>query len=72
MFFYILHLYVIRILYLICVTVFGANQGKYFGFSGVEALWILSIVFSIVCYFPTAWFSRLKRRRRDIAWLKYL
>jgi len=22
-------------------------------------------------YIPTAWFSRLKKRRRDIAWLKY-
>ena len=72
MFFYILHLYVIRILYLICFTVFGANQGKYFGLSGVAALWALSIAFSIACYFPTAWFSRLKQRRRDIVWLKYL
>jgi hypothetical protein len=23
-------------------------------------------------YLPTAWYSRLKARRRDIAWLKYL
>ena len=23
-------------------------------------------------YFPTAWYSRLKARRRDITWLKYL
>ncbi|MEP3453034.1 MAG: heparan-alpha-glucosaminide N-acetyltransferase domain-containing protein [Parasphingorhabdus sp.] len=71
MFFYILHLYVIRLLYLLALVTLGANQGKYFGFSSVEALWALSAVLIVVLYFPTAWFSRLKRRRRDIRWLKY-
>lgn len=71
MFFYILHLCVIRLLYLPALAVFGPNQGKYFGFSGVEWLWALSAVLTIFLYFPTAWFSRQKRRRRDIGWLKY-
>lgn len=71
MFFYIFHLYVLKLIYIGCLAAFGANQGKYYGFDSVGPLWIVFVVFAIAFYFPTAWFSRLKRRRRDIAWLKY-
>jgi uncharacterized membrane protein len=72
MFFYILHLYILKIGYLICLAIFGANHGRYFGVDTVTSLWLIFAVTAFVFYFPTAWFSRLKRRRRDITWLKYL
>jgi hypothetical protein len=36
--------------------------------------WVLAwyVALIIPLYIPTAWFSRFKAARRDIAWLKYL
>ena len=72
MFFYLLHLYVLKILYVVCVALFGLNQGKYFGFEGIGAIWLVALVLPIALYWPVQWFAELKARRRDIAWLKYL
>ncbi|HCL76275.1 DUF1624 domain-containing protein [Stutzerimonas nitrititolerans] len=72
MFFYLLHLYVLKLLYLLAVSVWGLNQGQHFGFDSVPALWLCSLVLIVVLYPPVRWFARLKARRRDIAWLKYL
>ncbi|GGM13100.1 hypothetical protein GCM10009425_25100 [Pseudomonas asuensis] len=71
MFFYILHLYVLGVLYRITVALFGLNQGTYFGFDRVWALWISAVVLAFALYWPVRWFAGLKARRRDIAWLKY-
>ncbi len=71
MFFYILHLYVLKALYRLTVAILGPNQGDYFGFSSVGPLWLVTLALAIVLYFPTAWFARLKRRRPDITALKY-
>jgi uncharacterized membrane protein len=30
------------------------------------------VVLCVVMYFPTRWFAKLKQRRKDIWWLKYL
>ncbi|WP_095050040.1 DUF1624 domain-containing protein [Pseudomonas sp. Irchel s3h9] len=72
MFFYLLHLYALKVLYLIGVALFGLNQGSYFGFSSVAAIWLAAALLSIALYPAVRWFSELKARRRDIAWLKYL
>ncbi|KQQ56173.1 hypothetical protein ASF84_12840 [Pseudomonas sp. Leaf127] len=72
MFFYLLHLYVLKFLYLIAVAVWGLNQGKYFGFDSVGAVWLCSAVLAVVLFPAVRWFAALKGRRRDIAWLKYL
>ncbi|MDP2561922.1 DUF1624 domain-containing protein [Psychrobium sp. 1_MG-2023] len=71
MFFYITHLYMIGISYLVFVISFGKTQGKYFGFDHLGYLWLMFIVLIIPLYFMTRWFGRLKQRRRDIRWLKY-
>ena len=71
MFFYILHLYVLGVLYRIAVALFGLKQGMYFGFDHVWALWISAIVLAFALYWPVRWFAHLKARRRDITWLKY-
>jgi len=72
MFFYLLHLYVLKVLYVACVALFGLNQGKYFGFEGIGAIWLVALVLPLALYRPARWFAELKARRRDIAWLKYL
>ncbi len=72
MFFYLLHLYTLKVLYLIGVALFGLNQGSYFGFSSVVAIWLAAVILAIGLFPAVRWFSALKARRRDIAWLKYL
>ena len=72
MFFYLLHLYALKVLYLIGVALFGLNQGTYFGFSSVTAVWLAAMVLAVTLFPAVRWFSALKARRRDIAWLKYL
>ncbi|WP_421683470.1 DUF1624 domain-containing protein [Stutzerimonas urumqiensis] len=71
MFFYLLHLYVLKVLYIASLAAFGANHGEYFGFDSVLAVWIGAAVLAIALYLPVRAFARLKARRRDIAWLKY-
>ncbi|HKS13593.1 MAG TPA: DUF1624 domain-containing protein [Pseudomonas sp.] len=71
MFFYLLHLYVLKLLYLASVALFGLNQGDYFGFDGIGAVWLVAALLSVSLYLPVRGFARLKARRRDITWLKY-
>ncbi len=72
MFFYLLHLYVLKALYLIAFAVWGANQGKYYGFDHLSGIWLWWLLLVVPLYIPVRWFARLKQRRRDIWWLKYL
>lgn len=72
MFFYLLHLYVLKILYVACVALFGLNRGNYFGFESIEAVWLVALLLPLALYLPVRWFAGLKARRRDLAWLKYL
>ena len=71
MFFYLLHLYVLKILYVACVALFGLNHGNYFGFDGMGAIWLVALLLPLALYPPVHWFAGLKARRRDLAWLKY-
>ena len=71
MFFYLLHLYVLKLLYLAGVALFGLNQGAYLGFDGIGAVWLVAVLLALALYLPVRGFARLKARRRDIAWLKY-
>jgi uncharacterized membrane protein len=72
MFFYLLHLYVLKILYITCVALFGLNHGNYFGFDGMGAIWLVALLLPLALYAPVHWFAGLKARRRDLVWLKYL
>jgi uncharacterized membrane protein len=71
MFFYLLHLYVLKLLYLGAVSIWGNTQGQYFGFTTVLGLWGCAAVLTVVLFPAVRWFAVLKARRRDIAWLKY-
>lgn len=70
MFFYILHLYVLLVMYAILVSVFGTNMGAYFGFSQMWHIWLTTIILAVVLYWPTKAFGRYKRTS-DQAWTKY-
>jgi hypothetical protein len=71
MFFYVFHLTVLRILYHSAFAIWGPVHGAYYGVNnyGWVLVWYAAMI--IPLYIPTAWFSRLKRRRRDLAWLRY-
>ena len=71
MFFYLFHLTVLRILYHSALAIWGPNNGPTYMFDNYNwiLLWFVAMIYPL--YLPTAWYSRLKRRRRDIAWLKY-
>lgn len=71
MFFYILHLTVLRILYHSALAIWGPNNGQAYMFDNYHwvLLWYAAMI--VPLYIPTVWYARLKRRRRDITWLKY-
>ncbi|MBV7569373.1 DUF1624 domain-containing protein [Pseudomonas sp. PDM27] len=71
MFFYLLHLYALKMLYLTHVALFGLNQGNYFGFDSMWMVWLTAALLATTLYLPVRWFAALKARRRDIGWLKY-
>lgn len=72
MFFYILHLYVLKLIYNIALYLYGPVKGTVFGVDNLSTVWLWVAILIPVLYFPTRWFARLKQRRRDIWWLKYL
>ncbi|QNE32385.1 DUF1624 domain-containing protein [Sphingomonas sp. NBWT7] len=71
MFFYFLHLTVLRLLYHGALALFGPNDGTLFVVDdyGTVLLWYAALI--VPLYLPTAWFARLKQRRRDIGWLRF-
>ncbi|QDK99259.1 DUF1624 domain-containing protein [Acinetobacter tandoii] len=72
MFFYIVHLMLLKLLYLCAVAVWGQNHGNYFGVNQVASLWWIAIALSIVLYPLMYWFSKFKHQNKQIALLKYL
>jgi len=71
MFFYLLHLSVLRVLYHSAYAIWGPTQGSVFGVENYGWVLVWYVALLIPLYLPTAWFSRFKAARRDIAWLKY-
>lgn len=71
MFYYIVHLYVLKGFYLVCVAMFGLNHGKYFGVDHVYSLWLIAILMCIGLYPAVAWFSKYKHQNKHIKILKY-
>ncbi|HQS68255.1 MAG: hypothetical protein B7Y36_15410 [Novosphingobium sp. 28-62-57] len=71
MFFYLLHLTVLRILYHSALAIFGPNNGTTYMFDSYNWVLVWFVGMIIPLYYPTVWYARLKRRRRDITWLKY-
>lgn len=72
MFFYLFHLYLLRVLYLTARAIWGTNHGDVFGVDSLSWVWAWYLGLIVPLYFPTRWFSNLKKRRKDNWWLKYL
>ncbi len=66
MFFYILHLYALQLLHAV-LSVFGVAR-----FEAVWPVWTLALLLCVALFPAVAAFARLKARRHDLAWLKYL
>lgn len=71
MFFYLLHLTVLRILYHSALAIWGPNNGTAYMFDSYNWVLVWYVAMIVPLYLPTVWYARLKRRRRDITWLKY-
>jgi len=71
LFFYMLHLGVLRILYHSALAIWGPTHGSYFAFDNYNWVFVWYAAMIVPLYLPTVWYARLKRRRRDITWLKY-
>ncbi len=71
MFFYLFHLTVLRMLYHAALAWWGPTNGAVFMVDGYA--WVLAWYVALIIPFclATMWFSRLKQRRRDIAWLRF-
>jgi uncharacterized membrane protein len=72
MFFYLLHLYVLKVLYAIAFAIYGPTKGTLYGVDHVSTVWIWVAILLVPLYLPTRWFAGVKQRRRDIWSLKYL
>ena len=72
MFFYLLHLYLLKLLQLGAQALWGANQGERYGFDGIAMLWLCALLVALALYWPVCAFARFKARRRDLLWLRYL
>ncbi len=71
MFFYLLHLYVLKLLYVISELLWGANESGYFSVSGVAQLWIITLFLICLLYPVVKAFSSYKHANKQIKWLKY-
>ena len=71
MFFYLLHLYVLKLLYMISELWWGANESGYFSVSGVAQLWIITLFLIGLLYPVVKAFSSYKHANKHITWLKY-
>ena len=71
MFFYVAHMYVLRALYHVAFAIWGPTHGVSFGLDNFNWIWVWYLALLPALYVPTAWYSRLKARRRDLTWLKY-
>ena len=70
MFFYILHLYVLLVLYRIALAIFGPTHGELFGVDDFYWVWIVSPLLAFALYFPTRAFARFKRTSAQ-KWVRY-
>jgi len=71
MFFYVVHLYALLLIYWVLISIFGANQGDLFGVNEFYWVWVVSLILSVVMYFPTRSFGAYKKRSKQ-AWVRYL
>ena len=71
MFFYALHLAVLKLLYVIAYSVYGPTDATFFAFPSVRYIWLVFAILVAVLYWPTKRFAKYKQENKHIVWLKY-
>ncbi|WP_288419117.1 heparan-alpha-glucosaminide N-acetyltransferase domain-containing protein [uncultured Acinetobacter sp.] len=71
MFFYLIHLYVLKLFYVVCVSIFGYTDGNYFAVDSMRSVWGITALLTVMLYPVVAWFSAFKHQNKQITWLKY-
>ena len=71
MFMYLLHLYLLKAMYLGALAVWGKNHGDWFGFNEVWQVAVGAVILGVLIFWPVRAFAAFKARRRDLLWLKY-
>ena len=66
MFFYVLHLYVLKAGYLVAYALYGPNHGEYLSVPNLGVLWLLAAALSVPLHFPTRGFARVGSRGAGI------
>jgi uncharacterized membrane protein len=72
LFFYIVHLYALKLVYNLALALYGPVKGRFFGVDHLSTVWLWVLILLVALYGPTRWFAGFKQRRRDLAFLKYL
>lgn len=55
-FFYLPHPYLLKLLYLLALAIWGVNRGGYFGFFSMPALWLCNVLPVVALYPAVHWF----------------
>lgn len=71
MFYYIVHLFILKLMYVGAVQIFGLNHGKYFGVDHVWQVWFIAALLCSALYPLVLKFSRFKHQNKHITILKY-
>ncbi|MGI2173748.1 DUF1624 domain-containing protein [Shewanella ulleungensis] len=71
MFFYILHLYVLLLMYGISKYFLGSNHGDLLGVDNMAWVWLIALSLMVFLYYPVKRFSAYKQASKQ-AWIKYL
>lgn len=69
MFFYLVHLYALQLLARAAIAAVGEDGAR---LDSVWPVWLLTLALTLLLFPAVRAFARLKARRRDLAWLKYL
>jgi len=72
MFFYLLHLWLLRLFYTLARAAWGDNQGAVFGVDGVVQVWTIALALAMALWLPTRAFARFRAAHPDWRWLRYL
>ncbi len=70
MFFYVLHLYLLHGLYLLCLQIWGPNQGSRYGFEQVWPIWLTAALVLLTIYPLCHSFAAYKRQHQG-GWRSY-
>ncbi|MBE7376788.1 DUF1624 domain-containing protein [Pseudomonas lopnurensis] len=71
MFFYLTHLYLIQVVHFLFRASGMSSAEQAFHIHQMLGIWLLALALALCLYWPTQWFSNLKKRRKDWAWLQY-